>query len=157
MDPSGEGAIMSGDKSTVTLDGEWLLARIQEIEYILDRIRAEAADGAFAKGPRQDRDKPRARTRDGTPVFPSPRAGTINTSGIEWKLKGSEPADFNAPWAWVFAYDKDGYVLPETEAIVNELMHTEKVQVGDYEITLSGRDKNLLSRKKITAKRGPKR
>ncbi len=148
---------MSEAKATVTLDGEWLLARIQQIEYILDEIRVKAADEAFAKGPRQDRDTPRPRTKDGTPISPSPRAGTINTSGIEWKLKGSEPADFNAPWAWAFAYDEDGYIRPETEAIVNELMHVEKVQVGDYEITLSGRDKNLLSRKKITAKRGPKR
>lgn len=134
-------------KPTVTLDGEWLLARIQEIEYILDKIRAEAADGTFTKGPHQDRDRPKTRERDGTPVFPQPRNLSSDISEIHWKLKGSEPADFNAPWAWAFAYDEDGYVHPETEAIVNELMHSEKVQVGIYEITLSGTDKNLLSRK----------
>ena len=118
---------MTGAKSTVTLDGDWLLARIQQLEYILDEIRAKAADGAFAK----------------------PGAPEVDLRGITWKLKDSELAGPNDPWAWAFAYDQDGSVLPEASALLEAIKRDGKVLVGGYEISLGGRDKNLLNRKRV--------
>ena len=140
---------MTGAKSTVTLDGEWLLARIQQIEYILDEIRARAADGAFVK-PEADSsfitdNRGRAQSRGARPR----RAPSINVMDIPWLKKGSEPASPYDPWAWAFAYDFDGDVFPETEELLEAIKRDGKVQVDGYEISLGGRDKNLLNRKKL--------
>ena len=132
---------------TVTIDGEWLLARIQQIEYIIDDVRAACASGAFMVGADQTKPSSKRRTQDGIPVSPRTTNALFDISEIEWKTKGSEPARVDDSWAWAFAYDRDGIVLPETQAILTELLHKDKVQVGIYEITLSGQDKKLLSRK----------
>ena len=112
--------------STVTMDGEELLARIQQIEYILDEIRSAAADG----------------------VFTTPVTAGIDLTQINWLKKGSLPADPGDPWAWAFAYDEDSDILPETDALVSVIERDGKALIDGYEITLSGRDNNLLSRKK---------
>ncbi len=130
----------------VTIDGEWLLAKFQEIEYIIDEIRARCGDGAFVAGADQTRPDPRTRTQDGTPIFPAPRAAIGDLSEIEWKIKGSEPARVNDSWAWAFAYESNGDYRPESRDLVMAIEAAGKIKVGIYEITLSGRDKNLLSR-----------
>lgn len=116
--------------STVTMDGEELLARIQQIEYILDEIRSAAADG----------------------VFVAPDTTGIDITQIEWLKKGSEPASPGDPWAWAFGYNEDGNYLPESETLVRAIEQSGKVEIDGYEMILSGRDNNLLNRKKIRPK-----
>ena len=114
-------------KPMVTMDGEWLLAQVQQIEYILDGIRSVAADG----------------------VFTTPEAAGIDLTQIEWKLRGSEPASAGDPWAWAFAYNQDGETLLVTDALVKTIEQHGKALIDGYEITLGGRDENLLNRKKL--------
>jgi len=111
----------------IRLDGEWFLKRIEAIEGELNAIRREAAMGAA----------------------PSSTVTGIDLDQIEWKLRGSEPADPDDPWAWAFAYDQDGAVLDETQALVKVLKRDGKALIDEYELTLSGKDKTLLSRKKL--------
>lgn len=119
----------------MTIDAKWLLQRIQQIEYTLDEIRTHCGQGAFV----------------------TPKTGEININDIEWLKKVGEPTGFNASWAWAFAYDQDGSVLDEAQAIVTALLHEDKVKVGQYEISWGGRDKDLLSRKIPKTKERPQR
>jgi len=119
---------------TVTVDAEWLLNRLDALDRAIADIRKKAAEGAFQ------------------PARPASPAG-INLNLLEWKTKGSQPARDDDPWAWAFAYDQEGFLLDAARQLVQEIERYEKVEVGGYEITLSGRDKNLLSRKKIGSRR----
>lgn len=136
-------------KPNVTMDGEWLLAQIQQLEYILDEIRSVAAGGAFVK-PEEDNS---FITDNRGRVFgrgaPPRQAPSVNVLDIPWLKKGSEPASPGDPWAWAFAFDMDGQVLPETEELLEALERDGKVQIDGYEISLGGHDKNLLNRKKL--------
>ncbi len=76
----------------------------------------------------------------------------VNIWGVEWKLsnrQGGGRASPEAGWAWGFGYDQDGVFLPEAERLIELIQRYGKIRVGQYEITLGGRDKRLLNRKKI--------
>jgi len=119
----------------IRLDGEKLLRHILIIEGELNEIRREAAMGA-----------PKASSA------PAPRIQGVDLTQIEWKGKGSVPVDTGAPWAWAFAYDYDGDYIPESRTLVQRIEQYGPVEIDGYEMTLSGRDKNLLNRKKIKPK-----
>lgn len=116
---------------TVTVDAEWLLARLEALEATIAQIRQEAAQGVH---------------RTASP-------SGINLHLLEWKTKDSQPASEDAPWAWAFAYDQDGVLMDAARQLMQEIERYGKVEVSGYELTLSGRDKNLLSRKKIGSRR----
>ncbi len=122
---------MSDRKQTVTIDTEYLLNRLETLERIINDIRAVARAGV------------------GRPASPT----GINIHALEWKTKGSQPARDDDAWAWAFAYDQDGVLMDAARQLVDELERYGKVEVDGYEITLSGRDKNLLSRKKLKGRR----
>ena len=114
----------------IRLDSEELLREIEAIELLLNKIRRMTGRGAAA----------------------SPSVQGIDLTRIEWKRKGSKPASAGDPWAWTFGYAQDGGYLPESETLVKALEQSGKVEMDGYVMTLSGRDKRLLSRKKL--KRG---
>lgn len=122
---------MSGQGRTVTIDAEWLLNRIESIERGIADIRKAAAEGVH-----------RAASPSG-----------INIHALEWKTKGSQPARDDDAWAWAFAYNYEGGLLPAAEQLIQEIERYGKVEVSGFEITLSGRDKKLLSRKKLKGRR----
>lgn len=124
---------MSIPRQTVTIDAEWLLARLEALEATIAQIRTEAAQGVFA--------------REGARRTTS--ATGINIRLLDWKLKGSEPATEQSSWAWAFAYDQEGFILDAARQLVQEIERYGKVEVNGYEITLGGRDKRLLNRKKL--------
>ncbi len=75
----------------------------------------------------------------------------LDISGIEWKRSnkaGGGPAGPGDGWAWAFAYTQDGGVRNEAMQLVTALQQYGKVIAGGFEISLSGRDKRLLSRKR---------
>jgi len=109
------------------LDGESLLKQIEIIEAHLNEIRRMSAMGSA----------------------PAPSVQGIDLTKIEWKGKGSVPASTGDPWAWAFAYDQDGVYKPESKALVQRIEQYGKVEMDGYEMTLSGRDKRLLNRKKL--------
>ena len=110
----------------IRLDGEKLLKHIETIEGELNEIRRDAA-------------MYRA---------PAPRVQGIDLTQIEWKGKGSMLVGAGAEWAWAFGYDQNGEYWPESEALVRALEQSGKVEMDGYVMTLSGRDKRLINRKK---------
>lgn len=129
---------MSKPRTTVTIDAEFLANRLEAVDRALADIRKAASEGVFGKT------SPRAQ--------PASPAG-INLHLLEWKTKGSQPARDDDAWAWAFSCDEDGILLDAARQLVQEIERYEKVEIDGYELTLSGRDKNLLSRKKIGSRR----
>ena len=80
------------------------------------------------------------------PTEPEPE---IDIWAAEWKLKGGEPAPRDTSWAWAFAYTKDGDYVPETKPLVQYLEQYGSYEADGYAVTLGGRDKRLLQRKRI--------
>ena len=111
----------------IRLDGEWLLKRIEYIEDQLNQIRQQAAMG----------------------TVPTPSVQGIDLTKIDWMGKGSVPVSTGDPWAWAFAYEQDGEYKPESKALVQRIEQYGKVEMDGYEMTLGGRDKRLLNRKKL--------
>jgi len=132
---------MSKPGEMVTINAEWLIARLEALEATIQQIRVEASQGVLKQ--------PSPFTR----VEPRPPSATsahgINLNLIEWKIKGSAPATEHSPWAWAFVNDVEGNIRDETRQLVQEIERYGKVTVDGFEITRSGRDGNLLSRKKI--------
>jgi len=111
----------------IRLDGEWLLARIQNIEFELNEIRRRAAMGSA----------------------PSPSVQGIDLTQIYWLDRDSEVVGLGAEWSWAFGYDQSGGYKKESETLVKAIEQSGKVEIDGYEMTLSGRDKRLLNRKKL--------
>ena len=116
---------MSGGK--VVLDPDQYLKLLDTLQKPLDALRTLGAEGFTSGGGPAD----------------------VDIDGINWMKKGRKPAAPTDNWAWAFAYDRDGKVLPETRELVELLRKSKKVRVGDYEITLGGRDGNLLNRRLV--------
>jgi len=72
----------------------------------------------------------------------------IQQMNIPWFVKGMQPAETGAAFAFTFATEKDGTPKPEIQPLVDELKLYKKITVGPYEYRLGGRDKNLISRNK---------
>lgn len=118
---------MSTDKPMVSIDGEWLLKRIQQIEFILDNIRTKAATGSF--------------------VQQAPEG--IDLDAIDWKGPNKKPFHPGDTWGWAFAYDEGGGLKPETEALVIIIERDGKATIDGYTIKLGGRNNTLLNRQKV--------
>ena len=118
---------MANKRPTVEVDGEFFLNRVEAIERCCADLRKAVAQGVFQ---------------------PTSPAG-INVRAIDWRTKENQPAGEEDPWAWAFAYHRGGPVLDETRQILQEIERTGKVEVSGYEITIGGRDKKLLNRKKL--------
>jgi len=76
----------------------------------------------------------------------------IDISGIDWKLSkkaGGGPAGPQDGWAWAFGYTKDGGIRRETMQLIQALEQYGTVRVGNYKISLGGRDGTLLNRRKV--------
>lgn len=119
----------------IRLDDEKLLRHILIIEGELNQIRREAAMGTAKK-----------------PSPPDHSIQGIDITKIDWKGKGSIPVHASADWSWAFAYEQEGGYKPESKALVQAIEQTGKVEIDGYEMTLSGRDNNLLNRKKTKSK-----
>jgi len=122
---------LSRQGRTVTIDADWLINRLDALDRAVADIRKVAAEGVH---------------RAASP------AG-INIHALEWKTKDSQPARDDDAWAWAFSRNQEGYVLDAAKQLVQELERYGKVQVDGYEITFSGRDNQLLSRKKLPQRR----
>jgi len=135
---------MSKPGEMVTINAEWLIARLEALEATIQQIRYEASQGVLKQPSPFTRVKPRP---------PSATAAHgININLIDWKRSNKAGGGSAGPgdgWAWAFAYSQDGKLLDEAVQLVQEIERYEKVEVDGFEITLGGRDKNLLNRKKI--------
>ncbi len=76
----------------------------------------------------------------------------IDISGVDWRRSNKAGGGVAGPgdgWAWAFALTKDGGIRRESAQLLAGLEQYGKVLVVGFEITLSGRDKRLLNRKKL--------
>jgi len=143
-------------EDTVSIEAEWLLKRLEGIENLLADIRTRAAEGVF--------NQPAHQEEGGSPFVRKIRQTDrrtnnpteINIHVIEWMKKGMQPASADDSWAWAFTTDQEGLLRSETRLLVQEIERYKVVEIDGYEITLGGRDKNLLNRKKIKAKKDAK-
>lgn len=116
----------------IRLDSEKLLRCIKRIESELDVIRREAALGTAA----------------------APSVQGIDLTKIDWKGKLGADASLGDEWSWTFAYEQSGGYKDESETLVKAIEAAGKVVVDGYVMTLSGRDKRLLNRKKLKREGG---
>lgn len=72
----------------------------------------------------------------------------IDAMNLPWFVKGMQPAEKGAAFAFTFATERDGTPKPEIQPLVDELKQYSKIVVGPYEYRLGGRDNNLISRNK---------
>ena len=108
------------------LDGESLLKQIEIIEAHLNEIRRMSAMGSA----------------------PAPSVQGIDLTEIIWWDKDMNEVSTGAKWSWAFAYNQDGSYKDESKALVQRIEQYGRVEMDGYEMTLSGRDKRLLNRKK---------
>ena len=59
-----------------------------------------------------------------------------NVSEIRWLTKGKQPADVDDDWAWTFAYELNGVVIPAVGALVDDLNEKDYIDVDPYRITM---------------------
>lgn len=128
------------DGGQVVVDADELLERINKVRGSFDELSSFLAKCMTTK-----------------PLIPASREKDekdameldIDISGIEWLTKDRQPAGPNAPWCWAFSTTQDGGIRRETLQLVQALEQYGKVRIGKYELSLGGRDGNLLNRKTI--------
>jgi len=136
---------------TVTFDADEYLELLDELTDLEKRLRSLGSKGFNGSGRGKTTSPANKPKENDKPTM----VVDLDISGIEWKKSnrdGGGPAGPNDGWAWAFAYDQDGEVLQETTKLLQALEQYGAVRVGQYEITLGGRDKNLLNRKKLTTR-----
>ena len=141
-----------GDK--VSMPAKEFLAFVDELADLERRMRARGLAGFNGSG-KGKTPKPAKQSKPKENDQPAAMTVDLDISGIEWKKSnrdGGGPAGPNDGWAWAFAFTKDGEILRETVQLLQALEQYGTVRVGQYEITLSGRDKNLLNRKKLATR-----
>lgn len=123
---------------SVTGDAEEFLALMDELAAIEKRLRAFGSKGFSGKAT-----VPRPAKKNESEAMML----ELDISGIPWKTKDKQPAGPDTPWCWAFAETKDGGVIRETMQLLQACEQYGTVRVGKYEISLGGRDGNLLNRR----------
>jgi len=131
----------------VTVDADEVVKLLNEIRREFNK-RIDELGNFLASGLTTEPPSP-ARQRKVEKASTSAMPVSVNVSGINWLTKDKEPASPNAAWSWAYGYDIEGAIRPETEALIQEILKYGKVTVGGFEYSLSGRDMNLLGRKKV--------
>jgi hypothetical protein len=135
---------MSG--GTVVVNADELLRQLDKVRRSLDDLSSFLSTGMTTKPPSTER---QLRSEKVSQVKPFELKG-FDIDAVDWKLKGGSPAGPESPWCWGFSTDRDGVILDEARPLVEAIeRYGPEVVVGDYVLTLSGRDGNLLSRRRI--------
>lgn len=133
--------------SRVTVDAEKAIELLNEIRREVNE-RIDALGRFLARGLTTESPAP-ARQRKAEKASTAAMPVSVSVSDINWLTKDKKVARPDAAWSWAYGYDREGFIRPETEALIQEIEKYGKVTVGGFEFSLSGRDMNLLSRKKV--------
>ena len=139
---------MTGKRSTFSLDADEYLRLLDELIDLETRLRSVGLASFNSEKPTP---RPKPSMREPSDESEAIRLD-IDISGIEWKLSnrdGGGPAGPDAGWCWAFSTTRDGDVLGEVIQLLQAIEQYGRVRIGQYEITLGGRDKRLLNRKKM--------
>lgn len=132
------------------MNGGKIVVNADELLKLVDKVRGslDELSNFLARGLTTEKPTP-ARQRKAEKASTSAMPVSVKVSGINWLTKDKKPASPDAAWSWAYGYDREGFIRPETEALIQEIEKYGKVTVGGFEFSLSGRDMNLLSRKKV--------
>ena len=134
------------DGGRVMVDADELIKRIDAIRVSLDDLSNFLARGLTTETPTPSRQR-KAEEASQEPPF---ELRGFDLDRIKWKAKGGELAEPDSHWSWAFSTDRNGFVLDETRPLVEAIeRYGPEVVVGDYILKMSGRDGNLLSRRRL--------
>lgn len=139
---------MTKKGGTVTLDADEFLNILDELANLEKRLRALGREGYKIDGVTPEPKSPASREEKEQDAMPL----EIDISGIDWRRSNKAGGGAAGPgdgWAWAFALTKDGGIRRESAQLLSALEQYGKVLVDGFEITLAGRDGNLLNRKKV--------
>jgi len=140
---------VSNKGGTVTLDAEEYLQLLDEMAKLEKRLRALGRGGYKSDKVTTRPSRPASREKK---EEPDAMELDIDISGIEWRLSnrdGGGPAGPEAGWCWAFSTTQDGGVRRETLQLLQAVEMYGKVRIGQYEISLGGRDGTLFNRTKV--------
>lgn len=136
--------MVSGDK--IVVDADELLKRIDRVRGSLDELSTFLVRGLTTKPPVPAHQRKMAKASKGQPF----ELEGFDINRIEWKVKGGDPAGPESIWCWAFSTDVEGFVHDEARPLLEAIdRYGPEVVVGEYAVKLSGRDNNLLSRRRI--------
>lgn len=139
---------VTGKGGTVTFDAKEYLQLLDDMAKLEKKLRNLGKDGYNFRGSTPGLAGPASREKKEEQAMQL----DLDISGIDWKLpnnQGGGPAGPGAGWSWAFAYTKDGGIRRETLQLVQALEQYGTVRIGQYEISLGGREGKLLNRKRI--------
>ena len=72
-----------------------------------------------------------------------------NLSDIKWMVKSRQLANWDDSWAWTFAYDMKGELIPVVGALVDDLRENPNGYIDVPPFRISMQKDKFLSRRKI--------
>jgi len=146
----------TSDGGRVVVDADELLERIDAVRGSLDELSSFLAKGLTTETSRPERrarapptQEWRKKAEKTSTEQPFELRG-FDVNRLKWKAKGGELVGPDSGWAWAFSMDRDGFVLDEARPLVEAIeRYGPEVVVGDYILKMSGRDGNLLSRRRL--------
>lgn len=132
----------------VTFDAEEYLVLLDELADLEKRLRSLGQKGFNTSGQTPRPPSPAKKKRDESEAMRL----DLDISGIEWKRSNKAGGGAAGPgdgWAWAFSETQDGGIIREAAQLVAALEQYGRVIVDGFEISLGGRDGNLLNRKKV--------
>ena len=117
-----------GNSGSITIDADIYLRLLDRLKALEDDLRKLGHGGFTSSGKVQIPDHNGSAKPDEAKAM----ALDIDISGIEWRLS-----------------NRDGGILREALQLIQAIEQYGRVRIGQYEITLGGRNKRLLNRKKL--------
>jgi len=130
---------------TVVVDADELLKWLDKVRGAVEGLSFFLSTGMTTRPPSPERQRELEKDSKGQPAM----VVDLDISGIEWQTRYKQPAGPDAPWCWAFGYNNDGTVRRETNQLVQGVLQYGVVKIGQYEVSLGGRDGNLLNRRRI--------
>jgi len=134
------------DGGQIVVDADELLKRVDKVRGSLDELSGFLARGMTTEPPAPTRQRKAEKASEGQ-LF---ELRDFDIDRIAWKVKGGDPAGPESSWCWAFSTDVEGFVHDETRPLLEAIdRYGPEVVVGKYAVKLSGKDKNLLSRRRL--------
>ena len=103
------------NEGKVVIDVDRVVAALDALDNAVADLRIVLTEGFTAEV------QPTKHAPSTRPASSKPMPVTIDISRIEWMGKNREKVGTDASWAWAFAYDRDGDVMPETAELLRTL------------------------------------
>ena len=132
--------------TVIQRDGKWYKLRFPRgtVGWVHGNLLAEVADSSTAPAPMYDSDEPLA------PVNLDKSSSIVNVAldmrGVRYRWGGTTPRGFDCSGLIVYAYRKQGIVLPRTSAVMatyGQKVSKNRLQPGDLVFFKTGRSRRV--------------